>query len=131
MMADTTLTVRTRQQIPAEHTWNSPSLFPNDAAWDAECKKLADDLAALDKYRGHLVEGPQMLVDAFDTIDKLQGRAGKILIYAQMTYSCDTTNQAAASMDSRAAALFGRMLAAMSFVDPELLAIGQDTLNKW
>jgi oligoendopeptidase F len=130
-MADTTLAVRTRQQIPQEHRWNSPTLFANDAAWDTEYKKVADELSKLEKFRGHLADGPQTILEAFDTIDHLQGRAGKILIYAQMEFSCDTTNQAAASMDSRASALFGRMFAAQSFVDPELLAIGHDTLNQW
>jgi oligoendopeptidase F len=48
-----------------------------------------------------------------------------------MSYAVDTTDQAAARMQSRAQGLLGQALAAISFIDPELLAIGQETLNRW
>ncbi len=124
-------TVLPRSQVKPEHTWNSPSLFESPAAWEAEFTSLAASLSDLQKFQGRLAEGPNVLADALETYEKLLLRIGKIFVYAGMERAVDTTNQDAAAMDSRATGLFGQLAATASFIDPELLQIGQAALNKW
>ncbi|MEP7285158.1 MAG: oligoendopeptidase F [Chloroflexota bacterium] len=130
-MAQLAVKAKTRQEIPAEFTWNAPSVFASDAAWDTEYKNIGDALTTLEKFKGHLSESAQTLADALETRDNLLVRVGKVLVYASMSASVDTNNQTAASMESRAYALYSRLFAAASFTDPELLAIGEDTLRQW
>jgi oligoendopeptidase F len=130
-MADAVMTVRPRKAIPTDHTWNSTSLFDNDAAWEGEYRRVADLIPTIEQYKGRLHEGAHVVADAFDTLESVLLTVGKIFIYAQMSYAVDTTNQAAATMNGRSYGLYGRSVAASSYIDPELLAIGKETLTAW
>lgn len=120
-----------RSEIKPEHTWNAPSVFPSNAAWESELKSVLEKLPALNPYRGHVSDGPTMLAGARVLIDELALRAGKVYAYAVMSHHVDTTNQAASKMYSRALGLLGQVAAAIAFLDPELLALGQAKLRQW
>jgi len=68
------------------------------------------------------------LIDFFDNLTR---RVGKVFIYAAMSHYVDTTDQKAAERYSRVQGLYGQALAAMAFLDPELLSIGEETLQGW
>src|SRR5258708_11855087 len=56
---------------------------------------------------------------------------GKVIFYSGMSAAVDTADQAAQALDSQANGLFGRVLAAVSFANPEMIKIGQDKLRQW
>jgi len=124
-------TVPARKDIPIQDTWNAESIFPNDAAWENEFNAVANDLPSLAKYRGHLADNAAALADFFAASEALETRAGKVMLYASMKYTVDTTDQAAAALNDRARGLASRAAAAMSFAEPEMLAIGFDKLRAW
>jgi oligoendopeptidase F len=127
----TTSTLLPRNQIAPEHTWNSPSLFASDEAWEAALTAVAADMDTIAQYNGRLAEGASVLADAYQAIDKLGIRAGHIYIYGSMAYATDTTNQTAMKMYGQSQGLMGQLAAVSSFLDPELLAIGRETLDQW
>ena len=55
----------------------------------------------------------------------------KVSFYARMSASVDSNNTEATAMSDKARGLVGKTSAAIAFMDPELLAIGQDTLEQW
>ena len=61
-------------------------------------------LPTLQKFQGHLVDGPQVFIDAMESIEQVMRRVGKIYVYASMEANVDATNQAAAAMESKPAA---------------------------
>src|SRR2546423_7807756 len=99
---DKVASVPARSQIAPEHTWNAPSVFPSAEAWQAEYKRLLDSIPELQKFQGRLADGPEVLADALDTIEKLNRAVGRLYVYSTMAHSVDTTDQAAAAMDSQA-----------------------------
>lgn len=126
-----TQTIPPHSDIDPKYTWNAPSVFPSAEAWDAEYASVAQDLAGLKAYQGHLAEGPGVLAEAVAAVEKLMQRVYKLYTYAGMAYAVNTADQAAAKRNGRAQGLFGQVLAAMSFLDPELLALGAETLQRW
>lgn len=124
-------TVPLRQDIPPEHTWHTESIFPNDAAWSSEFDALTNDLPSLARFRGHLADNPTTLADWFQASEAIEFRAGKVVLYASMKHTVDTTDQNAAALNDRARGLAARVAAAMSFAEPELLAIGFAKLRAW
>ena len=62
--------VRTRKEIPVEHTWDTASIFPTEEAWETEFKSMGAELPSLAKHRGHLGDGPAALTDGLDAIVK-------------------------------------------------------------
>src|SRR5262249_33540356 len=130
-MTEATITVPPRSQVPAEFTWNGPSVFESRQAWEAETKRIQESLPAIEKFKGHLGDSPKTLADGLEKIDDLVEAVGKVIVYSGMSAAVDTTDQAAQAMDSRANGLFGQVLAAISFANPEMIKIGQDKLRQW
>jgi oligoendopeptidase F len=123
--------VPARAQIPHEYTWNAESVFASPQDWQAEWNSIAADLPNLKKFQGHLADGASLLADALDAIDQLVRRIGKVYVYASMSQAVNTEDQAATKMNSEAQGLFGQVAAAVSFLDPELIAIGEAQLRAW
>jgi oligoendopeptidase F len=120
-----------REEVPQEYRWNEESVFPSVEAWEAEAKALPETLAELDQVRGKLGEGPEKLRQALELIIELIKRAGRLYLYAYLKQAVNNTDPAAARLVGQAQGLFGRTLASISFLDPELLAVGKDTLDRW
>ncbi|MEZ4767506.1 MAG: oligoendopeptidase F [Caldilineales bacterium] len=123
--------LRTRDQIAAEYKWNRESVFATVADWEAELASLGDSLAGVSAFAGRLADGPATLADALDAIQSARQRLGVLYVYAGMDYAVDTNDQAAGARMGKVQGLAGRVMAAVSFLNPELLAIGRPTLDRW
>jgi oligoendopeptidase F len=124
-------TIPARNEIPLEHTWDATSVFASDEAWEAEVSQLTEDLPTLARFQGHLGESPAALADWFATVEQVLRRLGKVYVYANMFHTVDTTDATATARHDRARGLYARAMAAMAFAEPELLAIGFETLRRW
>ncbi len=120
-----------RNTISLEHTWNPESIFASPADWEDEFRRVEALLPGLARFRGHLASGPAMLADWLDAAEQVGLRLGKVTLYASMLHTVDTADQAAAAKDDRGRGLAARAAAAMSFAEPELLAIGFERLRAW
>lgn len=120
-----------RNEIPPEYTWDVASIFPSEEAWEAEFTRLADQLPTLERFRGHLGEGPAVLADWLQAEEELFRSLGKVTLYASMMHNVDTANQPNKARQDRASGLLARAAATVSFAEPEILAIGADTLQQW
>jgi len=120
-----------RSEVDARFTWNSESVFPDGAGWEAAVASILAKLPDLAEFEGHLGESPDMLADWFDAADNAQLLMGKVIVYATMSYSVDATDQAAAARADRARTTYSQLGAAMSFAVPEMIAIGFPQLREW
>jgi len=120
-----------RQDVPLEHRWNVESIFPNDDAWDAEFKRIEEAFPSLARFRGRLADSAATLADWFLASEEIEMRAGKVVLYASMRHTPDTTDQVAVGLNDRARGLAARIGAATSFAEPEMLALGFARLREW
>lgn len=123
--------VRTRKEIPTEHTWDTGSIFPTEEAWEAEFKSIGAELPSLAKHRGHLGDSPVALADWLKASEAIQFRLGKVVVYASMNQAVDANDQSAAARFNRARGLMARTGAAMAFAEPEMIKIGFAQLRAW
>ncbi len=129
-MTETTLPHHT--DLPAKYTWNAPSVFPSDEAWEDEWNQIGAQLPDhAHKYRGHLAGSAALVFECLHTRDETVRRAQVLMIYAEMASSVDSTDQKAVAMASRARSLYGQVRATFAFVEPELIAIGAVKLRGW
>ncbi|GJM40177.1 MAG: oligoendopeptidase F [Ardenticatenaceae bacterium] len=122
---------RKRNEIAEKYKWDVESIFPNTEAWETAVSQFQEKLQTLGLFKGRLSEGPTVLADYFEAADAMATAVGKIFVYASLKYSVDTTNQKAAARNDRARGLFGMAMATTAFAQPEMLAIGFDTLRQW
>jgi len=117
-----------RSAVPVKDTWNAESVFPSPAAWEAEYQAIAGSLREFERFQGHLGESAAVLADCLTARDALVQRLGKLWAYASLSHSVNTADQAAAALLSRTQGLLAQAAGAMAFVEPELIALGQETV---
>src|SRR5579871_425614 len=124
-------TLRPRNEVPVEYTWDAASIFPAEEAWEAEAQQVVDSLPSLQRFRGHLGESPALLLEWLKTREELMRRVRNLGQYAMMFSTVDTTDQQAAARTSRARGIGARAMAAAAFATPEMLEIAPETLQRW
>ncbi len=126
-----TATLPPREEIPVEHTWNNTSVFATPEAWSEAMAAVRAELPEIAAWQGHLSDGPTELVDILDGVQDYMTRVMKVAVYAFLTESVDTANQTSTERVGQAGSLFGQVGGTLSFIEPELLAIGQVQLDAW
>ncbi len=126
-----TLTLSPRSEIPDKYKWDAESVFPDQAAWQAEFDAVLAALPQLDAYHGRLGESADTLLAALELAQQLQKRMWIVYVYAALHHSVDTQDQNAAAMNGAVNGLMGHGGAATAFIDPELIALGETTLKQW
>lgn len=123
--------VPSRSEVDPAYTWNAESVFASRQAWEAEFEDVSQSIPSVRAYEGRLGEGPAIMADALAAAETLAKRMGRLAVYAGLSHAVDTTDTQAGKMQNQAQGLFGQVMAAVAFVDPELLAIGRQTLSQW
>ena len=124
-------TLRDRSEIPIEYKWNAESVFRDRAAWSKELESVTGDLAKLEQFHGRLNEGPEVLLEAIDVFEDILQRALRLLSYSYVNLSVDSNDSESAQMMGRAQDFLGQLMAAFAFLDPELIAEGEDVIREW
>ena len=122
-------TLKERKDIEPQFLWDLTPIYASDEAWEkafAETEQLA---AAFAEYPGtlgqsaeHLKEFYDLYFNAFETMNRLNG-------YAYQRKSEDNRQDTAQSMYSRVYTRFVQLYSSLSFVDPEILALPDETVN--
>ncbi|MDB5059910.1 MAG: oligoendopeptidase, partial [Chloroflexi bacterium] len=120
-----------RSEIAVMDTWDAASVFASFAAWEAEIERISALLPTLAAHKGHLGDSPAALADWLTIAEDVLVRTHRLYVYASMFFEVDTADQTAAAMRDRVIGLFAQVSAAVSFTEPELLAVGFETLRKW
>ncbi len=130
-MAETTA-LPPRHAVEEKYKWNAPSVFESVAQWEAKFSATQKAIECLaDDYQGKLHASPGTLVNCLETLYNLVADAVTLRMYANMESAADTNDQAAAALNGRGMSLMSALQAATAFVEPEIIAIGQDTINTW
>lgn len=120
-----------RSAVAREYTWNAESVFPTVNDWEAELSRVIAELPTLRPYLGRLGRGPQVLAEALHLTNSLRRRVNVLGAYATIAYFVDTTSGPAAERYGRAQGLYSQFAAVSAFIEPELLSIGEATLQVW
>jgi oligoendopeptidase F len=99
--------------------------------WKDEYNLLMGKIPELSAFKGRLKEGASALADYLVAAEAVQRRVAKVYFYATMSQACDTNDQQANAMAGQAAGLMSKFAATVAFAEPEMLDIGEETLQGW
>ena len=117
-----------RADVVREATWDLEILFPTADAWEAAFAEVEAGIPGAGAFVGTLSVGPDATLSALTAAEELQGKLGKVGVWAHLHYAVDTTDPDAQSRADRAQGLAGRVGAALAYLTPELLEIGPEKL---
>lgn len=120
-----------RDEVPLQETWNLKSIFPSLEEWNAAYEEVKERLPEVDAFEGQLDQGPQTLLDCLHTWQDIMRLAQKVVVYSMLASSVDVSNQEAAARAGQARSMMAQAASAGSFIEPELMSVGFDTLYAW
>jgi oligoendopeptidase F len=126
-----TKTLAARSEVDKRFTWDSESVFADEAGWEHAVEEILSRLPDLEEFKGHLGDSPATLADWFDANERAHRLMAKVMVYTTMSYSVDVADQAAAARSDRARSVAAQLGAASSFAVPEMLKIGLPQLREW
>ncbi|MGZ3627954.1 MAG: oligoendopeptidase F [Ktedonobacteraceae bacterium] len=124
-------TMMKRSDIGKEFTWDLESIYPTDDSWEDSFKKIEQGLPELEALKGTLAQNGSTLLKVLQARDELYEELETLLVYASMRKDEDTTNSVYLGMFDRAMQLYVRASTVISYIEPEILALPQMTLDTY
>ena len=129
--AASTTTRRERAEIPEEDKWDLTPVFADAAGWDMAKEELKARLPSLDRFRGTLAESSGSLLACLELITAMSKEYARLYCYASMRSDEDTRESHYLGMEQEISQLGAEFAARTAFLQPEILAIGRETINSW
>lgn len=124
-------TIPVRADADPKYTWALEDIYPSDEAWESaytEAQKFSHQISS---YRGRLGSSAQTLLEFLQLSETISVTFDSLYGYAQRRSDEDTAVSKYQGMSSRAVSLMVAVDAAGSFETPELLAIPDETLERF
>jgi len=109
--------------------WDLTLLYADEAAFQAAKAKLTADLPKLKGFEGRLGESPATLLAAMNLLTDLQTQITRLSSYSSQAADENTRNAPALERNQEMDMLGNKLAQAASFVNPELLAVGEPKLR--
>lgn len=120
-----------RSQIPAQYKWRLEDIFAENAQWEEEFARTEALIPALEALRTNIAENVQTMREGLQTIDKASWQLERLYVYARMRRDEDGKDSLYQGLSSRAQTLAVKLSEALAFLDPLLLALEEQTLERY
>jgi oligoendopeptidase F len=117
--------------ISAQYLWDLTDLYPDLDAWQIAKEKASQQIKQLSKLQGTLGGSAEQLLFASDQISTVYKAVVRIYVYANLNADVDTRIAENQERSQLARNLFSDLSAAISWYNPELLALGEKTISQF
>ena len=112
-----------RNQVPESDKWDLSSLYPCDEAWEADLERLKKKIDEAGKFKGTLAKSPVALLSAMKWLSDSMMLAEQVYVYASLKHSAQTDDPDCQRMIGQISQVYTNLVAAVSYMDPEILEI--------
>lgn len=120
-----------RHEVANEFKWRLEDIYVSDEHWEQDYELVQKMAAEAMGFMGKLGQSAGTLLEALQAQERLMQLGEKVHTYAYMRRDEDNTNPTYQALRSRAESLDTRVQVAVSFFIPEILAIPQETLERF
>jgi oligoendopeptidase F len=120
-----------RPQVPDRYKWNVSDICRDWAEWDALYRELAVGIEGLTRFEGTLSRGADHLLAAFRAQDTVGALMYRVWYFASLQYDQDQRDNEVNARRQQVQILFAKHQQALSWFNPELLAVAADTVRGW
>lgn len=121
--------IMTRDQQRVEDTWNMQDMYATEELFSEDAELLEKCIEELQGMQGTLKQGAQQLLKALKLYAKASEIYEKLYVYANQKYHENTANAKYQQMSGEMQIIGTRLSQAVSWMEPELLAIPQEVLE--
>ena len=121
----------TRDEIDDQYKWNLADLYPTDDAWEEAYKSIQTVFPRFDAYHGKLGGSAEAMTECLELSDSVSSMVHRLWVYSGLKSDEDNRKEEYQEMLSRLYSLRSRFSQAVSFIEPEILAIPDATLEQF
>lgn len=121
--------MQARNEMDPKFRWDFTHMYASDEAWEAELNEIMQEIPNISKAQGTLANGKEAFKGAIDLVMKIGERLERAYIYAMLHKSADGGDPKHQEMDGRATNAYVQYSMAISFLEPEMLALSEEQLN--
>jgi oligoendopeptidase F len=122
-------TLPKRNEIPPELTWDLSLVYADDAAWEADFKRVEELIEPFKQMPGTLASAGGSLLQGLVARDEILTLFTQLRSYAHLRRSENNGDSTAQARADRTDMLGTRVAAALAFMEPEILAMEPVTLQ--
>ena len=119
----------TRDQVPANDTWDLSPLYPETGGWQHDFETLQATYPKLSTFAGTLGQSPERLKEALEFEKQLDLIIERVGQYASLRACEDSANAESLAREAQLENLLTRIGEACSFLSPEIQAIDDATFE--
>ena len=120
--------LKERSELDPQFQWDLTPMFESDAAWEAALESLDAEIDSVAAFAGKLSDA--VTIGAYlDATTELNRKVEQLYCYASMRHDEDTRGETAQSMYARINSKYVKLITALSFAQPEILALPEETLT--
>ena len=124
-------TIPARKDVPAKDKWDLSSIFNSDSEWETALSELDGLNQAVTAFKGKLASGPDTLLSALKAYRDALLKMECVYHYASLQHEADEDDTTATDRYGRAMMAYTEQSTALSFIDPELMAMDEAVLGEW
>ncbi len=113
-----------------KYLWDLTPFYASKADWEAELERLRGDVETLKKYEGRLGKNSATLLKALDAQSAFSKELKRVWTYASNLRNTNLGDPEGQAMVGRLQALSQAASAAVSFMAPEIVALGERRIEK-
>ena len=121
--------MQARKDMDPKFQWDFTHMYASDEAWEQELNAVVGELDRIAAIEGTLGSSRESFKAGIDTIFALMQRLEKVYIYANLHRCADGSETKHQEMDGKATSAFVRFSMMTAFMEPEILAIPEETLK--
>jgi oligoendopeptidase F len=120
-----------RQTVPERYKWNLADVCRDWDEWTGLYRELAGGIEKLKAFEGTLAQGGARLLAAFKAQDAVGALMYRVWYFASLHYDQDQRDNGVNARRQQVQILFAKHQQAVSWFNPELLAIPEATVRGW
>lgn len=119
-----------RKEVPKQETWDLKDLFINDEAFYETLNQVFKSSKEFkSKYKNQLTS-IENVERALKDYEDILVQLDRLYNYPELRVSVDTSNEEAQKVNAKLNTMSGKIAGLLSFVDSEILALSEETLNE-
>lgn len=120
-----------RSEVNEEFTWDLTALCPDKTAWEAAVEDMQERASRLAELEGHIADSAQTLLSYLTQLEEMEIKSSPVYSYAHRLSDQDVGNTANQAMVQKLQSIDAAISSKLAFADPEILAIDQETLERF
>ncbi|GAA5217175.1 oligoendopeptidase F [Corallincola platygyrae] len=115
--------------VSEQYVWDLTDFYATQKDWEAEVERLRGEVDSLKQYQGKLGESAKTLLKALDAQSVYNKELMRVWTYASNIRNTNLGDAKGQEMVGRLQALWQAVSASTSFMDPELVALGEEKIE--